>query len=396
MKQVRRFSILILTLLLILEITGCSNWRRQPVGIIDAYCAPNYSPTFLFRFTLNNSENKEIDISYSWTLNDPMADLSGFQKGVNNLQARMYEGEGKTSIPAKGEKNIEIQIDQTGKFGKNLPAGATFITGPDPRGWVMYIYIYQNNTQIAYYREQKSTFDWDYSHLPPVKRAEKWTYSQALIDTFIERTVEGYKANIEDIIVMPPHEIADLSLNNIRVSVGDQSLVLSDLITSSSGNYDLKYYDVDGDKTVSKGDFLTMNQLAKGLSLSFSSWNNPFTKINRMGVINIPEKVDEESSNAIRIIDLKYNPVKSEVEGRHLVEFYAEVSSDKSLRPVNYWFTALNGNGHLENPEVQANISVYHQTLEYIYEPGYHIPNYLVLFFTDDTNEVIRVIGPLN
>jgi len=114
------------------------------VAITDAYCVDTQSSKFPFRFTLENLRGEPIDAMYFWSLNEPMAD------------ARYYQGQGDVLLPAFGTKEIEIQIKVNSEYEEY-----------DPRFYIMYISVYQENKQVGYYRGQKSTYDYDYSTLPP-------------------------------------------------------------------------------------------------------------------------------------------------------------------------------------------------------------------------------------
>lgn len=119
------------------------------IEIIDAYCTYSSScqHQFPFRFTLKNLNAEDIDVSYRWTLNDPEAD------------APRYQGSGNTSLVANEKKEIEIDVN--------------FEQPYNPCFLVMYVYVYCDDDLAAFYRGQKSTYGWDYSVTPPIKREPK-------------------------------------------------------------------------------------------------------------------------------------------------------------------------------------------------------------------------------
>jgi hypothetical protein len=99
-------------------------------------------------------------IGYYWSLNDPRADGLGYARNSNDPGARMYQGQIKnTTLPSSSEASptvVEVNVQETRVY--------------DPRFYVMYISVYRGDTQIGFYREQKSAFDWDYSATPPVRK----------------------------------------------------------------------------------------------------------------------------------------------------------------------------------------------------------------------------------
>ena len=64
------------------DILPCSPLRsgdERQVEIIDAFCTySGDSSRFLFRFTLNNLQDEDSEVSYIWSLNDPLADESEY------------------------------------------------------------------------------------------------------------------------------------------------------------------------------------------------------------------------------------------------------------------------------------------------------------------------------
>jgi hypothetical protein len=137
-------------------VPGSHNLPEIPavkVEIIDAYCTEGIPDSFEFRFSLKNLTGEDITVNYTWSLNDPAADQSGW--GVNDPIARMYEGTGTADITASGIKEIIITVENT--------------RGSDAREYVMHVEVYSNSEWTGHYREQKSTLNWDYSVTPPVR-----------------------------------------------------------------------------------------------------------------------------------------------------------------------------------------------------------------------------------
>ncbi len=125
----------------------------EKVEIIDAYCTEGTDTSLEFHFSLKNLTDEDITVNYTWSLNDPAADQSGW--GVNEPLARMYQGEGTVTLAAGGTEDIILTIEKTREY--------------DARFFVMHVEVYNGDEWIGHYREQKSTYDWDYSVTPPVR-----------------------------------------------------------------------------------------------------------------------------------------------------------------------------------------------------------------------------------
>lgn len=358
-------------------------------NVYSIYSESYEDPDVELRFTLSNPQIIDTEISYFWSLNDPFADGNrNTTAQMGNPKARVFQGNGQISLKALESKSFLI-ICKHNEFVE------------DPRGYVIYLVLYQGTTQVGYYGMQKSTFHWDYSTLPPVKRIEKQSDSNIWIDTFIESTTDGYKAEISDIVVIPPEKTTALSLDNIRVSIYEGPDLYSPLVPYRLLNlispgiqtpFDLKYFDSDADENVSKGDYLTMNKKTKGLNLTFTSWDNPFVDTNCVGYFYVHEKVNEEVPDAIRIHSVKFDPVSS--DSAHL---YFEINMEKPISQVN--FVYLDGHGHSSLPlglhAIQNNEYVCDRNIDF--SPSHHQePRYLVIGVSDGTNEVVRLLGILN
>jgi len=355
---------------------------NKEVEIVDAFCTYGETSYFYFNFTLQNSKNEDIEISYQWTLNDPAADNPGAQEGVNDPAARMYEGQGTASLTASGTSQVQIKIEETRDY--------------DPRYYVMYVSVYRDGDLVGYYREQKSTYDWDYSVTPPVYRSQKPVYIHLWIDTYITREAQGYRVTISDLIFLPPDRTCSLGLGNIAVTLSTQDadserpLALSGIIQPEAGApYGLQFYDADGSNTVSIGDYFTVDESAEGAEIELSSLNEPSIHIHEIG--HREETIEEESQDAIRIIDVSY-----ELSAEY-VDFYIEVDSpniqdyigNNSVRLIHPgergWSEWGVGN---QDPPLSAQGSTYGGRIDLSNFKSESRPLYLVIYLTDDINEV--------
>ena len=164
--------------------------EKEPIATVkNAYCN-NGS----FIFTLENLVNGTITIDYKWTLNDPGCDVL------------VFEGEGEEILV--GQEQIEIIIPvENGSF--------------DARFYVMHIDLYENGKVIYNYREQKSTYDWDYSILPPVKNGHEGEYVPEYVYKldFYPNVKDNFSIVIPFLILNDtPNDIILEELKNLNVS----------------------------------------------------------------------------------------------------------------------------------------------------------------------------------
>ncbi len=366
--------LVIICVAITLIITGCGigfNPNKTPpvniydrqVDVLDPFCTYGESSEFPFRFILKNLNNEDTEASYTWTLNDPMADEP------------VCQGQGEMILPASGEKEIEIQVKQKVEY--------------DPRFYVMYVYVYRDDKQVGYYRGQKSTYDWDYTVTPPVKRAEKPSYKHVWIDTFIEKATTGYRVNIDNIVFLPPERTARLELDNICVSGG---LLLADMLADNANPDESGFHDVDNNGELTIGDYLLVGDNAEGESIEFDSRNEPSIHINNIAYP--PETIEEESRDAIRLQNVEYRVIDETT-----LELEVEVASDKPLKHVDAKFYAPGEGGvsssgsHLEPPVTEGDTLVYRKAVEHFSRDEGEL--YLLVFITDGTNEVIYNAGKL-
>ncbi len=130
----------------------------QEIEITDVFCTYDEELSyFYFIFTLKNTTNRDIDINYCWTLNDPKDDFSLAETKTNNTSARVYQGDGEAFLSASSMNEIKLQVEKTREYEY------------DSRYYVMYIAVYCNDVLVGYYRDQKAPSHWDYSVTPPVE-----------------------------------------------------------------------------------------------------------------------------------------------------------------------------------------------------------------------------------
>lgn len=224
------------------------------VDISDVYCTYGDPSVFPFKFSLKNLKKKGIEVEYSWSLNDAQAD------------APVSKGTGSILLPPSEKQDIEISVKKHMDY--------------DPRFYIMYVSVYSNDKQVGYYRGQKSTYDWDYTIIPPVRRTERQVYKHVWIDTFIEKTEAGYRVKINDILFLPPERTTKLDLDNICIS-GDY--LLADMLADASGSDGEGFHDVDNNGELNVGDYLVMNEWSRGNTIEFRIRNEPSIHIINIG-----------------------------------------------------------------------------------------------------------------
>jgi hypothetical protein len=354
------------------------------VKVIDAYCVYSITSSFQYNFSLQNKSNNDIDAEYSWSLNDPMAD------------GPRYQGTGSITLKGSDTKDISIPVER-------IPGDS------DPRGCIMYVTIYENGEKIGYYRQQKSTYDWDYSVTPPVKRSPKPDYTHLWIDTLITKEAEGYKITVSDIIFLPSERTAVLNLSNIGVSVykypelnGVPTPVYTPPVPLSEVNspdtvmlYDLRFYDNDNNGVLSIGDYFTADENATGAFFNFKSINEP--SIHIYDIDNI-ETIEEENPDAISITDVSYE-ISEDV-----VEFYIEFDSPDiqnliGINSVVIMHPGENGSSIMGVGVTESDLTVqgntYGGTIDLSIFKDKSKPLYLFVYLSDGINEAMCVIGKI-
>ena len=385
-----------LTILLVLLVTlsslniGCKIFDSMQlwgkVKVIDAYCVYSITSSFQYNFSLQNKSNDDIDAEYKWSLNDPGAD------------APRYQGTGSITIKGSDTEDISIAVE------KNRLES-------DPRGYIMYVTIYENDEEIGYYRQQKSIYDWDYSITPPVKRSPKPDYTHLWIDTLVTKDEQGYKITVSDIIFLPPERTAVLDLSNIGVSFytrvessnvylpaySDKTPVpLSEINSPDTVMlYDLRFYDNDSNGVLSIGDYFTTSEDATGAFIEFESINEP--SIHIQDIDNI-ETIEEENPDAISITDINYE-INEDV-----VEFYIEFDSPNiqdfiGVNPAKIIHPGERGSSTMGVGKNESDLAVegntYGGTIDLSIFKDKSKPLYLFVYLSDGINEAMCVIGKI-
>jgi hypothetical protein len=354
------------------------------VKVIDAYCTYSITSSFQYNFSLQNKSNDDIDAEYSWSLNDPGAD------------APVYQGTGTVTIKGSDTEDISIAVEKN-KYES------------DPRGYIMYVTIYENDQKIGYYRQQKSIFDWDYSVSPPVKRSPKTDYTYLWIDTVVTKDADVYKIIVSDIIFLPPERTAVLDLSNIGVSFykhlesdGMPIPVYTPPVPLSEVNspdtvmlYDLRFYDNDNNGELSTGDYFTANEDATGAFIDFKSIDEPSIHIHDIDNI---ETIEEENPDAISITDIGYEISED------AVDFYIEFDSPNiqdfiGINSVVIIHPGEGGSSIMGVGENESDLTVegniYGGTIDLSRFKDESTPLYLFVYLSNGINEAICVIGKI-
>jgi hypothetical protein len=298
--RIKRKAVLIAAVVsvLVLLITGIgcqSSEGSGKVEIADPYCTYDG----FFHFTLRNREDANTSVNYRWMLNDPMSDDP------------VHEGSGKATLEALEDKEIIIDV-----------SGGDY----DARFYVMNIYVYHEGGQVAYYSGQKSTYEWDYSTLPPVPRTGDGLHTFLDFNIFISRAGDSYKLEIDDVFWAPPERNPDLSLANIVVELNEFSdhgfkATLKDIQDDDSGPpYAMKFYDNDNNGELSSGDYIMVNITARGKEVSFEHKEDPYL------IIKARDTIEEEDKDSIQVHNIWHEKLD-----QNAIEIYVEVTSNSVL-----------------------------------------------------------------
>jgi len=312
------------------------------IDISDVYCNYGDTQSFPFRFTLKNLTGEDMEIEYTWSLNDPM---SGRPK---------YEGQGNLSLPALTDQEIEINIQKENHA--------------DPRVYVMHVNVYNDEIELAVYSQCKLMNDWDYSVLPPVLWEQKPQSTTVWIDTLVKKASEGYQILINDIVCLPPEETPELNLNNIAIlfeGYTDYLFLLEDLIDyNPEAPLSVRFHDADSNGEVSEGDYLTTDDQAKGAEFELKSRENSSIRIQGIGPSH--EYIFEENPEAIHI-----NYVNYHLNDDQILDIEVEVthsnplSGDLKMIQPNPGYRE-SGICSLETIAItQGNTSLYRTTFDY-------------------------------
>ncbi len=338
------------------------------VEVTDAWCTAGDESAFVFRFSLNNLKNEPVEVTCTWTLNEPMSDQP------------FYEGSAEASLPASGKETIELPIAVTRLY--------------DTRFYVMYVCVFQDGVQTGYYREQKSTYDWDYRTEPPVRRESQPVYRHIYTDTLVERMPDGtYKVTLNDLFFLPPGRTAPLPLEDISVSFDNDSFPAP--LTAVNGvkpAYDLAFSDTDGNGELSAGDYLTVSGEAKNRSIRFEYRNEPSIHFYS------DEVIETEQAGAIRIGTVEYRHVSDST-----VQVKFEVTSESPSPRVNLRIIHPGEGGYGETgadsgtPVTEGNTGTWETVIDYSRhkERSDDTPLYLLIFAGDGTNEVLHYVCEL-
>lgn len=169
----KRILLIICLLALIFFIGGCITIspNTSKVTIIDAYCDNDGH----FNFTVVNAQPSGLNITYKWHLDDPQADSPRPIWDHGYSATKFYIGDGDLSIPGNSNKTVVILLPPDPSYPQN--------------NLVMDIGLFNGNISIYHYREQKSSYYWDYRSLPP----KEFQWAEYIQNPSVQRgTLAGY------------------------------------------------------------------------------------------------------------------------------------------------------------------------------------------------------------
>jgi hypothetical protein len=142
----RRAVLLASVVLLAVPMSGCldDDVGNGLVDVLDAYCDNSGH----FNFTIRSNVDEQLAVDYWWSLNDPMCDVL------------IMEGTGDATLNASAQSQVVILLEYRSGNRDDF----------DARFYVMHIKVSREGRTVASYDDQKSTYDWDYSTLPPTKK----------------------------------------------------------------------------------------------------------------------------------------------------------------------------------------------------------------------------------
>ncbi|MFW9876274.1 MAG: hypothetical protein ACFFG0_24520, partial [Candidatus Thorarchaeota archaeon] len=305
MNNEKLIILICIFLLLIISICGCfgkENSNEPNIATIkDAYCDLNGK----FHFTIVNLEENNNTIDYKWTLNDPMADRP------------VYEGNG--SIDLIGSEEIELNF--------SIPAG---LKEYDARFYVMHITLNQNGESIYKYRKQKSSYDWDYSILPPVKYKNKPGHVYITFETFISKNENNnFIVQFENVTYNPSDSKIKLGISEFYIRIGGKNCDewLTDSIKEDTQDINLtpRFLDIDKNNVISDFDYyiipINLTDKYEEKIVEFESACSFVKKGWQWG----GELLQEEDKYAIIIKEISINPENP--SSLKNLEFIVEVQS---------------------------------------------------------------------
>jgi len=216
--------------------TGSDDDGDHRAVVEDAYCDNDGH----FHFTIVSRTDETLDVDYSWSLNDPSADEP------------VLEGSGNAALLPESREDVGIT------FEESMYASAWHYENMgdyDARFFVMYVELGSNGDLISEYREQKSTHDWDYSVLPPIKYMEKRDHLGVAFETFIDQNREGdYTIIIDNISYNPPGNPVRMLLEEVDLYLDDERFRVRNIISPGNDPSAVVFYDADGNGHFSDGD----------------------------------------------------------------------------------------------------------------------------------------------
>jgi hypothetical protein len=336
------------------------------VEISDVYCSYGDIHSFPFHFTLNNREDKSLELNYTWSLNESMGDHP------------WYKGQGKITLSALGSQIIEVIVNKKDAL--------------DPRDYIMHVDVFEGNINVANFRDQKSIEDWDYSSSPPVFRSVKPPDKFPIFDTLVQKDAQGFRMTITDVRFLPPERTARLDLNIMALCLGKTGaypFLCSELTSATSDAPDnLRFYDADADGTFSTGDYITVDEQAKGKVIIFISREDPFIQTNLY-----QDTLLEEDLEAIRI-----NRVDYHIQDDLSMDLEIEVEADnwnnfRGSSIVLYQTSKYGGHSLHYTLTSKANTRLWWAKWDQVPTRNNNSgPGYLTFTLSDGVNEVFYVV----
>ncbi len=235
-------SLSILAFALVLA-AGCASPLFSTVVVRDAYCDFDNN----FTFTLENTCGSNRSVDYVWTLNDPMG---GYL---------LYQGEG--SAVLQPFESRTVRIESIVPFHEYPLFGA-----------VMHITLYRDGREIYRYEEQKSSSDWDYSVLPPIRYLIQPKMTTVILSTSIDRDPGGdFLVAIDNVSYSPQDTLAEVWTSRFYLQIGDAGWWTSRITSSPQNDSTPVFVDRDGDSCISAGDYYVVPETFAGQDVRFST-----------------------------------------------------------------------------------------------------------------------------
>ncbi|WP_292521759.1 hypothetical protein [Methanoculleus sp.] len=248
MKSILTLPILVCVIVLA---SGCIFTLFGTVVVRDAYCDLDNN----FTFTLENTGGSNRTIAYTWTLNDPMADMP------------LYRGEG--SIVLKPHESRTLTFNPDVPFHRNSLMGC-----------VICITLYTDGKEIYRFKEQKSSLDWDYSVEPPVRYLIKPETMSFLFSTVIERNSDGdYIVTVANSSYAPKRTAPGVprstapgpKISQIYLGIGETGWWTSRIASPLQNGSAPAFVDRDGNSCITQGDYYILPGTFAGETVRFRS-----------------------------------------------------------------------------------------------------------------------------